>query len=324
MANPTRTEQLDDFYTTTWNNRKKGGAVDQIFNANVLSMRLNKSGQIKFDGTGGRFLEVPLSYSKNETVQSIGRGDTISIADTKFLTVAQYQWKYVAGTVIRYFTDDQENKGKQRIINWANSRLDNLRDSLQDSIDTFLFGDGTGNGSKDPNGLQNLVDITPATGTVGNINAATFDWWQNKLKAASGAASVHLEKDLRNLFNTCSRGQNTDLPTVGVTGQTEFELIEDEVLEIKRINDKMMGDSQFDHITFKGRPIVWSSKNPSGEFRWLNERFIGITLDPDVNSMMTPWKFIPGQLDRVAQVVSKLQFVVTRRASQGVMTGIAA
>ncbi len=80
MATPTRTEILDDLYTTTWNNRKKE-VTDSIFTATPLTNELFKRGGITYNGTGGRFLEIPLSYAKNETVKSLGRGDTISLSE---------------------------------------------------------------------------------------------------------------------------------------------------------------------------------------------------------------------------------------------------
>ena len=63
MANPTRTEQLDDLYVAVWNNRKKQ-VTDQIFTATPLYNLLKKKGGIQLDGTGGRYLEIPLSYAK--------------------------------------------------------------------------------------------------------------------------------------------------------------------------------------------------------------------------------------------------------------------
>src|ERR1035437_2059259 len=159
MAVLSRTEVLDDLYTTTWSNRKKE-VTDSIFTATPLTNELLKRGGIQMNGSGGRFLEIPLSYAKNETVKSVGRGDTISLSETKFMTVAQWNWKYIAGSIIRYFTDDTQNKSVQQHINWANSKIDNLRDSLVDLLENRLFKDGSGNGGKDIDGLDNIVDAT--------------------------------------------------------------------------------------------------------------------------------------------------------------------
>ena len=174
MANPTRTEQLDDLYTAVWNNRA-ASVTDNIFTATPTYYLMKKKGGIQLNGSGGRYLEIPLSYAKNETVTSLDKGDTISISDTKFLTVAQYEWKFVAGSVVRYYTDDAKNKSKQAHLNWANQKVDNLEKSMIDKFETFLFADGSGNGSKDPEGFGNQIDATPGTArTVGNIPQTTY------------------------------------------------------------------------------------------------------------------------------------------------------
>lgn len=324
MANPTRNEQLDDLYTTTWNNRSKT-EVEQIFDATPFYYWLRRRGGIQFDGTGGRYLEIPLAYAKNDTVTSLGRGSTISIADTSFLTVAQYEWKFVAGSIVRYFTDDAKNKSKQQHMNLVNSKIGNLRMSLIDKFEEYFFDDGTGNGSKDPEGLGNLVDATPDTArTVGNIAQTTYTWWKNRQKASTGAASVYLVTDMRNLYNTCSKGQRVEAPTIAVTDQTTYELYEDEVVEQKQIVNKIFGDAEFEYVNFKGKPVIWSAQCTAGYIYFLNDRYISLKIDPAINFQPTEWKNIPNQLDRVMQIVCKLNLVASRRKSLGVLTGNAA
>jgi len=324
MSNPTRTEQLDDLYTSTFNNRKSE-VTDQIFNATPTYLLMNKKGGITLNGTGGRYLEIPLSYAKNETVTSLDKGDTISLSDTKFLTTAQFTWKFVAGSIVRYYVDDAKNKSKQAHLQLANAKIDNLQRSLIDKFETFLFADGTGNDSKDPEGFGNIIDATPDTArTVGNIAQTTYSWWKNKQKTSTGAASVYLLSDMRNLFNTCSIGQASDIPEAMVTDQTSYELYEDEVMEQKQIVNKDLADAMFDSVTFKGKPVVWSAACTSGYMYFLNFKYIGLNVDPDINMTMTEWKTIPNQLDRVAQIVWKGNLIASRRASLGVLTSIAA
>jgi len=322
MANPTRTEQLDDLYTSTYNNRKDS-VTDNIFTATPTFKLLKSKGGITLNGTGGRYLEIPLAYAKNETVTSLDKGDTISISDTKFLTVAQYEWKFVAGSIVRYYTDDAKNKSKQQHLSLANAKIDNLERSMVDKFEAFMFGDGTGNGSKDPEGFGNLVDATPDTArTVGNIAQTTYTWWKNKQAASSGSAAVYLLSDMRKLYNNCSTGQASDVPDMIVTTQTVAEYYEDEVQEQKQIVNQTSGDAMMITVTFKGIPVVWSSQCTAGYMYFLNSKFIGLNVDPDINMTMTEWKTIPNQLDRVAQIVWKGNLIASRRASLGVLTAI--
>lgn len=323
MALPTRTETLDDLYTSTWNNRKKM-VTDQIFEATPFYFFLKKKGGIKLNGTGGRYLEIPLSYAKNETITSLGKGDTISISDTKFLTTAQFEWKFVAGSIVRYFTDDAKNKSKQQHLSLVNAKIDNLRRSLTDKFELFLFSDGTGNGGLDPEGLGNLVDVTPATGTVGNINASTYTWWRNQQTTSTGVASVYLVSDMRTVFDKCSKGQKTDMPNIIVTDSASFNLYEDEVMEQKQIVNKDLGDAMFQTLNFRGVPLIWSGQCTSGYMYFLNTEYIGLNVDPDIDFTATEWKSIPAQLDRVMQIVWKGNAITSRRASLGVLSSISA
>ena len=324
MAVPTRTEQLDDLYTTTWNNRASK-VTDQIFDATPTWEEFRSRGGIKLNGSGGRYLEIPLSYAKNETVTSIGRGDTVSLSDTKFLTVAQWEWKFVAGSIIRYFVDDAKNKSAQQHIVWANAKINNLRDSLTDKFEQMLFGDGTDNGGKDIDGLDNIVDATPTVArTVANIAQTTYTWWQNRQKTSSGVASVFLLSDMRNLANTISEAKTRQFPNMIVTTQTIAELFDDEVLEQRQIVNQTTGDPEFMKTRWKGIPIVWSGQCASGRMYMLNTNHIGLNVDPDINFMSTAWKPIPNQVeDRVMQIVWKGNLIADRRKSTGVMTGIA-
>lgn len=324
MPVPSRSETLDDLYTTTWNNRAST-IVDQIFDASEFTKKLRSLGGIKLDGTGGRYLEIPLSYAKNETVTSIGKGDTVSLSETKFLTVAQFEWKYIAGSIIRYFVDDARNKSKQQHINLANSKLDNLRDSMTDYFEQLLFLDGTGNSSKDIEGLGNLIDATPTTArTVGNIPQTTYTWWQNRQRTSTGAASVYLLSDMRTLANNISEAKTRQYPNVIITTQAVAELYDDEVLEQRQIVNQTSGDAEFQSTTWKGIPLIWSAQCPSGRMYMFNTQYFGLNVDPDINFMPTAWKTIPNQVeDRVMQVVWKGNFISSRRKSGGVLTAVA-
>lgn len=124
-------------------------------------------------------------------------------------------------------------------------------------------------------------------------------WWRNKTKGATGAASVYLLSDMRTLFNNCSIGQASDMPDAMVTDQTSAELYEDEVQEQKMImstGGKETPDAMFTPSpTFKGRPVLWSASCTSGYMYFLNFKYIGLNVDPDINMVMTSWKDIPNQ-----------------------------
>ena len=63
-------------------------AIDNIFKATPFWFWLTAKERRRTE-QGGRWIGVPLEYRKNETVQSFGKGDTISTQDTDPLTMAK-------------------------------------------------------------------------------------------------------------------------------------------------------------------------------------------------------------------------------------------
>ena len=294
----TLTETLNTMYTTTWYLRRKE-VVDNIFNATPFWYLLSKKGK-RSTQTGGRSIEIPLQYAKNETVKFIKRGGTVELEATDPLTVVHWQWKYLTGHILRYFADFQQNRGKAQLIKKVNSDIDNLQSSLIDKLETALFSDGTGDDSAAVDGLGNIVAEAPATGTVGNLDRATYSWWRNNYKDMSGeAASIYLRKRMNTMFNDCGQqGEGVSrFPDVLVGAQDVYEMYESEALEISRImiSDRKMADLGFGDLAFKGRPLTWSPSCPDGSLYFLNTNVMEWVADPIENFTLGEWLPIVNQ-----------------------------
>lgn len=319
MPVQTLSEALDNLYTTTWQNMKSK-VVDQIFDATPLWFWMKSKGQLE-SVAGGRFMTEPLRYAKSERVQFIGRGGTVSLADQEFMTAATFDWKYLVDSIVRFGIDDQKNRGKNLIISFMNSKLDNSRDSLVDKMEETLFADNSADALA-WHGLQEVVPDDPTTNnSYGGINNNTYTWWRNKTKDMTGLSwSVNGHAEMRTMLNNCGNNMGSDFPDIIVAGQTPYEYYEDSVIEQKRIVNKTLGDAGFDNIQFKGKPMIWSPQCSNARMYFLNSRFLKFKYDPMMNFDMTEWKAIPDQVnDRAAQVIIAGNLVTGRRRVHGVL-----
>lgn len=316
-------EDLNTLWTSTWQ-LMRPEAIDQIFNEYPFFFWLNSKGKRRTEA-GGRYIGVPLQYAKNTTFKTLTLGSNIDITRQEKLTTAKYEWKYMAISVVRYWVESLQNRGKSQIINIMKNELENARMSISDKLEEMLFADGTGNGGLDTEGLANIVDPTPAVGTVAGINAATYDWWQNKAKDMSGEPmSTYLLKRMRTMYNDCSKGQGSQTPDFLISAQDVFEFYDDEVIEQKQIVNKTLADAEFQTLNYKGKPLVWSTQCPDGYMYFLNSKFLEWVADPAANFDMTKWKEIPNQVnDSVAQIAVSGNLVCGNRARQGVIFNIA-
>jgi len=319
MPVATLSEALDNLYTTTWQNMKST-LVDQIYDATPFWFWMKANNALE-SVSGGRFLSEPLRYAKSERVTFIGKGGTVDLSDQEFLTVATDDWKYLTDSIVRFGTDDQQNRGKNQIINFMNAKLDNSKDSMTDKVEETLFTDNTGS----PlawNGLPTLVADDPtASVEVHRINQSTNTWWRNQATDMTGESfAIHGHDRMRTMLNNTSNNKGGDMPNIIVSGQTPYEYYEDTVLEQKRIVNKKLGDAGFENIQFKGIPMIWSPQCPNTKMYFLNTRFLKFKYDPAMNFDMTEWKPIPDQVnDRAAQVITAGQLMTSRRRVHGVI-----
>jgi hypothetical protein len=197
--------------------------------------------------------------------------------------------------------------------------MDNLDNSMIDTLETALFAAQSGNSIE---GLQNLVPDTGVSSSddAGGVPPTTYNWFANKNTNATGRSfAVYGFGDMRTLLNNCSESRQLDRPDIIVTGQTPYEYYEDETMEQKQIVNKKLGDAGFTNIEFKGIPMVYSPACANSRMYFLNTNFLYFVYDPGMNFDLTEWKPIPDQVnDRAAQTILACAFIVTRRLCQGV------
>jgi len=320
------TQALDDLYTTTWQKRLPG-VFDNIFAATPFWYWMKDKGKLE-PQRGGRFIETNLMYGTNTTVGWIGRGGTVPMTDFKFLTVAQYNWRYLTANILRFGIDEQQNSNGEKIIDWVTSKLDNTEESLVSELETRLVGsNGDTNNPPSIHGLQYLVpdsaNVANSAYNAGGIDPSVYTWWQNQAIGMNNLSfAVWGIYNMRHLLNLCMNNRRMDAPDIILSDMTSYELYEDAVLPMLRLSNNKLADAGFDSQTFKKIPMVWSPSITQRMY-FLNTRFLKLIYDPGYFFDMTEWKPIPNQVnDKAAQIVSAMTFLTNRRRVLGVLDTI--
>ena len=313
---------IDNMFTSTWAYRKDG-AIEQTYKKVPFWDWMNKKGKIK-DIKGYSRIEISLEYGENETVTWLSRGGTVPMTEGDLMTMCYEDWKYVAVTMLRFGTEDQQNRGAAKIIDYVQRKNRRAEYALDKDFERVCFADGTG--ANEPNGLKNLISATPTTGTLHGINRATAgnEFFRNLQYDSSGVTSVYLLSDMRTALNNMTVYEGVETKDIFLyTTQAVFEAYEDELLEVQKYTKSELVDSNYESLVFKGRPVMWAPSCPTGYMYFINPEYLYVVKDPDYFMDMTEWKPIPDQVnDRVAQILCTMQLVCSRPVSQQVMTGI--
>lgn len=321
-----RSEVIDNLFTTTWRNRK-ADVVDQIYTITPFYSMLLEKGRIRVEDTGGRFYDCPARFAKADgNLKFFDKGDTFSETDQEFLTELTYQMRYLGTNIVRFWRDDLQNRGRSKLLDYINQKLDNHKSAMIDKLETASFtADPSGKGIED---LQTLVSTTPTTGTVAGYNRATNSWIRNQARDFTALTiSTDLLPEMTTIFNTQStfKSGTRRAPDFIITTQALYEEYETLARNLHTIvaNTSIQASLGFGDLSFKGVPIFWSPEAPSGNIYFLNLEHWHFVVDSFAWFDMTPWKPQTNSLDRQAQIVLTANMMLDNFQKQGVMFNVA-
>jgi len=258
MADP----NIGQTITQAWESVVKPDPEDNIFEEYWLLDRLKQGKSFKAHD-GGRNIEHHLEYATNTSVGWYSDLEPVSTTRIDCFDSGRYAWKECAGTVVQSELESAINQGSGGKFDLLAAKLKNMKTSFYKLINEALFSTGQGTSSKEIGGMQLLCSTTPTTGTVGEINAATWSFWRNI--AVTGtmttAAFDNLRAAMRSCYNQVSVGYGGKHPTFGATTRAVFEGFEGLLLANERFTDKSVGDGGFKNevLKFKGMLLAYDA-----------------------------------------------------------------
>ena len=301
---------FDNLLTTTLANYRKT-LTDNVFTARPLTYALMEKGRIRMLNGGTKIVE-PLIYGQNSTVGSYSGYDSIALTPQEGISAAEFEWRQYAASISISGIEEAKNNGEQEIINLLEAKIMQAEESMRESFNQMFFAYGTGNSSKDWNGLGNLVE---SGNTVGGIDSNTYTWWKSYEENTATALTL---AQMATAYNTVSVGN--DHPDVLLTTQTLFEKYEALLQPNLRYTDTKTADAGFQNLLFKAAPVMYDTGCTAGTFFFLNSKYL--TLVGHSDKWFSQTAFIsPEDTDaRYALIMCYGNLTVRNRAKQGKLT----
>jgi hypothetical protein len=271
VANPNVGQRI----AANWELVVKTKPEDQIHADYWLFNRLSK-GDGFVGKSGGDFITCPIEYAENSTVSSYSDLDLISTTRSDVFDRYEAQWKEHAGTIAHSDLEADRNAGEGQVFDLLAGKMDSLKNSIRGDLNEMFFGLGTGNSSKDLNGLQDIVQVSPSSGTFQGISRSTYSFARNQQTTGTLTTSAfdNLRAAMRSNYNLCSNGISSDHPSFAVTTRTVFEGFEGLLLANERFTEKGEGQGAFETLKFKSALISFDADCLSGALYFLNPKFL--------------------------------------------------
>jgi hypothetical protein len=322
---PSPNANFTEIVTTTLRNRSKVLA-DNVTDNNALLMRLNKRGNVK-TVSGGRTIVQELEYAENGTYKRYSGYETLDISPSDVFTAAEYDWKQAAVAVSISGLEQLQNSGPDAVIDLLESRIRNAERTMKNSLSLDIYSDGTADSGKQIGGLQLLVDTTPATGTVGGIDAATASnaFWRNFAEnGTTTITALNVQARMNNAYTNLVRG--TDAPDLLVGDNIMYNLYLGSLQTIQRITDDKMASAGFTSLKYMGADYVLDGgiggNCPTRTLYFLNTNYLFFRPHKDRN--MVPIgddRFSVNQDAMVKLIGFAGNMTVSNRQLQGVLVG---
>lgn len=240
----------------TWGTK----VTDNVSKHNLLLARMKAKGKIKTVG-GGYEIAEPLEYAENSTYQRYAGYDALNTNASDVLTTVRYPYRQVALHVTASGREIRMNSSKEAMLNLVQARKDNAVRTATNQFAIDLYSAGSLN--EQINGLQNLIQ-TNGQGTVGGIDSATWTFWRNRFREATGtntaatpsvANSVQFKGDMNALWLSLNRG--ADKPDLIVMTHDFFALYEVGEQDKQRYADADLAKAGFSTLKYKSADVIF-------------------------------------------------------------------
>jgi hypothetical protein len=248
MAEPTVTQLV----ATTLNNYHDTFA-DNVSNSNAVTALLKQGGRQRVVD-GGKAISTPLTYAE-ETFAWYAGTDLLSRALAETISEADYAPANAVASVTLSGPDLAKNRGRERILNLLEGKMDNAQATMNNHITKAIYGDGTV--AKSFAGLRAFV-TDAGTGIVGGIDSTTWTFWQNQFNSWSLAGGYPaLKAEMNSLWLKLTRG--TEHPDLVLADGETYSTYESGLQENQRYADARLGALGFETLKYKQAAITYDS-----------------------------------------------------------------
>lgn len=275
--------------------------------------------------SGGDTIRPHIKYEHATNTGSYRGYDTLDITPQSTRTDAEFRKKQLYASIVFNGYEEHASRGEKAIFKMSEVAMTDAEDALKDIFATQIFGDGTGNGSKDITGLEAAVDNGSNVAEYGGIDRSTYTWWKSQQDEATGALTV---AKMRAIYTACARGGMKNSPDFVVTDLDSWNRYAT-LVEANATLQQPMGkvadqfaNQGFAQLSFMGIPVVYDEYCPDDTMYFLNSETIQLWNVPGCDFKPTEMVKPANQDSKVGQILWSGELICTEPRANGKLEAI--
>lgn len=279
---------FEDRLTTVTQDEILPQAMDAVLGGNFITFRFVSNAK----RWNGEKMKRPIMIAKNELGGSFAGLDVHSTTTVDTRRMLEYDVRGYTIPVAIPGMEKAVNRTPAQVINLVRIEVETAQNSMMDDIGDILYGDGTGNGSKEFLGLDALVDDGTSVTTFGGLTRTTYDPYLDSTRTASGG-TLTLAKMATLVSAVSTSGSSRRRPSIFISDETVWDLYESLLSPTVRANynafglprvtrtsktpmreSELKGAHGYVSLSYRGIPWVPDEKSTAETLWALNENFI--------------------------------------------------
>lgn len=194
--------------------------VDNTLGSNILLYRLMSNAK---QGKG-ESIKRAIKYQNSGTAGSFSGMDTFTATQLTTKVRASFDMRgYRIPIGVSGMEAVANAVSETQVTDLVQEALEESQQEMIDGLGTAIYGDGSGNGNKDPLGVDAVVDDGTLVPTFGGLSRTTYPVFVGTRTASGGSLTL---LKLATLYSAISSGTGMSTPTLIVSNETVWDLYE--------------------------------------------------------------------------------------------------
>lgn len=296
--------------------------VDNFFDENTFLKYMKEKKKVSLDE--GKDITVPIQYDDLDATGWITGRQLLSITPNQTVTNALFGWKETYGTISWDGTELIQNSGSSGELRIVKTKIDALKRTISNNINTALFNLGTTATQID--GIRLMCDSAGTyPNTTGGIATTDYSGWAGKEDGSTTTLTrAALVKQIKN-----QSGSGNDAPDLGVTRPSVMGKLDAIVGPQERYGDETARKAGFTSLAFMGIPFLQDTAVPGSDggsqtnhIFLLNTNYLEFVIHSKDNFRMTKVQEALDQKAWYQKMFVTCNLLCSRRNRQGKMSTI--
>ena len=292
--------------------------IDQRYQSRALMGIFNSTGRIvRIDG--GSIVAQPILAQPNQTAASYFGADLLDADAQEEFTNVEIRWcaAYASATINN--TDKLRCTGKAATMSIVKAKTESAFMACFDKVGSFTFGNGTGNGGKDWDGMGAAINNAAGFQVYNGIDRVANPWWQAQV-FDPGTPTALSTASMGTLFDQCTTDE--ERVQVIISTKSGYSAYRALLTPQEILADDSVGNLGFTNLAFQGCALIMDAGCPSGSMYFINLDHCRLFLHTSREFVFNGFQRPINQDVEVGQVLAMGNFENRKPSAFGVMRNI--